>query len=243
VFDHPKADRAHVIPEAFFRVQRVKGEAPPVLLTSTQGVHPRRAPIGVYDENILCRACENKFQTLDDYGITVLLTRFDDLFHPIEEGGHVAAYESSAIDQPLLLRFLVSVLWRASVSTQPYYKRVTLGPYDADAAATVNAPHLPVPRMFGAVLSRWRTTDENDGAADGMLDPLREQPLGVNTYRLCFGRVVAWVRVSNQQFPARLSRLALGKNDPKLRIVTRDFGKSKDLAAMVNVVTAADHRR
>jgi hypothetical protein len=234
--------RAHVIPAAFFCVQRVNGEAPPMLLTNTRGAYTKKAPIGVYDEGILCSACENKFQKLDDYGIKVLLKRFDDFFHPIQQGGQIVEYESSGIDQLLLLRFFVSVLWRASVSTQSFYKRVALGPYDADAAIAVNSPHLPVPAAFAAVLSRWRTTDENDGAADGMLDPIREKLVGVNTYRFYFGRIVARLKASNQPFPAQLSCVELG-SDPMLRIVTRDFGESKDLATMVSVVTTVDSRR
>lgn len=237
-----KLIRAHVIPEAFFRVHRVHGEAPPVLLSNTQGHYPKRAPIGVYDEGILCRACEDKFQALDDNGASVLLNRFDDFFHPIEEHGHIVAYESSDVDQTQLLRFLVSVLWRASVSTHNFYRRVQLGPYESAAAAAINNPHQPVSRVFAAVLWRWRTTGENDGAANAMLDPSRERLLGINAYRLYLGRMVTVIKVSTQEFSSPLSTLALGSG-PLLRILTRDFGKSKDLAAMVRTVTTADGKR
>jgi hypothetical protein len=76
-----KLIRAHVIPEAFFRVQRADGE-PTFLITNTVGQYPKRAPIGVYDEGILCGDCENSFQAIDDYGIKVLLTHFDHCFRP-----------------------------------------------------------------------------------------------------------------------------------------------------------------
>ncbi len=236
-----KLIRAHVIPEAFFRVQRVDGE-PPLLITNVAGHFPKRAPIGVYDERILCRDCEDGFQAVDDYGINVLLRRFDELFHPVEEAGRIVAFESDSVDQALLLRFLIAVLWRASVSTQPFYKGVQLGTHESRAAAIVKSHDSPMADLFGAVVSRWRTTGDLDGAADGMLDPICEQLMGVTTYRVYFGRIVVWVRVSALKFPAPMNRIELGSK-PTLSVITRDFSKSKDLAAMVAVVAAANSDR
>jgi hypothetical protein len=164
------------------------------------------------------------------------------LFSPVEEGGRIAAFESDSVDQKQLLRFLVAILWRASVSSQSFYKRVQLGPYESDAAATIEFPHLPMPEVFGALLARWRTTEENDGAADAMLDPIRERLMNVNTYRVYLGRIMAWVRVSRLQFSTPMNRLELGST-PTVSVIARDFGRSKDLAAMVRVVTASDRGR
>jgi hypothetical protein len=47
-----KLIQAHVIPEAFFREMRVGDGAPPLLVKT--GEYPRRSPIGVYDQTILC---------------------------------------------------------------------------------------------------------------------------------------------------------------------------------------------
>jgi len=77
-----KLVKAHVIPEAFFRVLREDGNSPQ-LLTSTPDHLPKRSPIGVYDESILCEVCESKFDRFDDYGIQTLLVHFGELFRSV----------------------------------------------------------------------------------------------------------------------------------------------------------------
>jgi hypothetical protein len=230
--------RAHVIPQAFFREQRKRGEMP-MLLTNTARQYPRQAHIGVYDQGILCQDCEAKFQTLDDYGIHVLLKEFDAFFSPVYDNGLVVEYQASRLDHDKLLRFLLSVLWRASVSTHSYYDKVDLGPYEADAATAITQPGNPVAPVFGAVLSRWRDTSEVEDIADVMLNPNREDLRGVNTYRLYLARVVAWVRVSNRPFGRLIEDFDLVRGLP-IRVVVRDMMSSKDLAAMVKVIEHVD---
>lgn len=233
-----KLVRAHVIPEAFFREQRKRGEMP-MLLTNTAGQYPRHAPIGVYDQGILCQDCEAKFQTLDDYGIHVLLRDFDTFFSTVYEKELVVEYQASRLDHDKLLRFLLSVLWRASVSTHSYYDKVDLGPYEADAATAITHPGKPVAPVFGAVLSRWRNTPQVKDIADVMLNPHKENLRGVNTYRLYLASVVAWVRVSNRPFGRLVEDFDLVRGSP-IRVVVRDMMSSKDLAAMVKVIGHVD---
>jgi hypothetical protein len=62
-----KLIKAHAIPEAFFVGLRHE-QNPPRIITDNSGVFPKKAPIGVYDNGILCRDCEDRFQNVDDYG-------------------------------------------------------------------------------------------------------------------------------------------------------------------------------
>ncbi len=76
--------KAHAIPEAFFRVLRA-GVETPLLVSGEPGLFRKRAPIGVYDEEMLCEAGEPLFGTIDAYGIEVLLNKFDEYFHPVPQ--------------------------------------------------------------------------------------------------------------------------------------------------------------
>src|SRR6202521_4424365 len=100
--------RAHAIPEAFFRVLRSGGETP-LLVSNTGNSFPRRAPIGVYDEGMLCDECERKFGDVDSYAAQVLLTSFQELFKPVVHGERVAL-QAKGVNQELLLPFLVGTL-------------------------------------------------------------------------------------------------------------------------------------
>ena len=92
-----KLVKAHAIPEAFFRELRVDGETP-LLVSGVEGMFPKKAPIGVYDEGILCEACEPTFGVIDDYGIDVLLKHFSTHFRPLERDGAMAGFESNTVE-------------------------------------------------------------------------------------------------------------------------------------------------
>lgn len=228
-----KLVRAHIVPEAFFRVLRTGGETP-LLVTNTPGYHPKRSPIGVYDQGILCDSCEPKFSKVDTYGTEVLLKRFDDLFQPVRHKGAMLAFQAQNIDQELLLRFLVATVWRGSVSNHPFFHSVRLGPYEPSAAASISHPESPLSCSFAAILSRWTATEQRDFLTHGLMSPFREHWMGVNAYRFYFGRIVAYIKVSNQKFPKPLVDLAL-TSQQTLSVVAREFDDSKDFSAMIRV--------
>lgn len=218
---------AHIIPEAFFRELRER-ERPPLLVTGKLGDFPKKAPIGVYDQKILCDACEKCFLSADTYGIEVLLSNFDQLFLPIENS---RAHVSDRIDKKLLLRFFVGILWRASVSTQPFYRRVALGPYEAEALNVLRSPATDITSIFDAIISRWENPTTDGVASVAMLDPYPERWDGVNAYRLYLGRMVAYIKVDKQPFRTPFAKLSLQADGP-CQIVSRNFSASKDLQVM-----------
>lgn len=231
-----KLVKAHVIPEAFFRVLRVDGE-PPILLSNTANAFPKRSPTGVYDKDILCDQCEPKFDQVDDYGTRVLLNCFHEYFHPVKVGDRIV-FQGTNVDPQLLLRFLVVTLWRASVSTHPYYKRVSMGPFEWLAKQVIFNPDDPIPQEFSAVLLRYTRGDEHLDAATVLMDPLREKWGGVNTYRLYLGDVVAYVKVDSRPFPKPFYDFSLPTQTP-VTLFTRDFSKSKEFASMEKIVKQA----
>lgn len=221
--------KSHVIPQAFFL-----GESEPTQRKLIEdGQYPKKAPIGVYDAALLCDGCERRFTLLDDYGVQILIKRKSEFFETIKEGNVVAAIESvpGVIDQDLLLRFFVSVLWRASRSTNPYFKRVILGPHESVAAESMFSIG-PVDDRFGVVLSCWKNVEEmNIDLKDVNMDPFDERWNGVNAYRFYFGEIVAYIKADQRPFPRNLAKFALGAN-PRIRMVARDFARSSDLKAM-----------
>lgn len=224
--------KAHIIPEAFFRVLREDGSTP-LLVTGTRNQLPKRSPIGVYDKSILCTECEPKFDRFDNYGVDTLLVRLDEIFQPISHQGDIIAYQAEGIDQKLLLQFLLATMWRASVSTHSFYRRVNLGPFEALARRAILAPDGPVPEAFNVVLSRWVIEEQHRQSADGLMDPFRERWDGVNAYRFYFGHVVAYIKADRQNFTDPLRSLAL-QTSPKVVMVARSFDTSSDFAAMVH---------
>lgn len=224
--------RAHVIPEAFFRQIRQDNEAP-LLVTSVKGHFPRRAPIGVYDSNILCSDCEERLGAADSYGAMVLLNQFDLHFKPLVKDNNVVAFESRFIKSELLLKFFVSVIWRASLSNKPFYQHVSLGAHEAvarDIALSVE------PLEFGGfdvVMSKWRLDSSKTAFIPTLLDPRRERWSGVNAYRLYLGNLIAYVKVDSRPFSPAFRGLSL-RSGSVVRVITRAFESSSDLAALIH---------
>lgn len=118
--------KAHIIPEAFFR--DIRGDASTLYFVMNEpSAHPKRAPIGLYDKQILCGQCEKAFQNVDDYAAALLIRERDSAFERRSHNGRTI-YVAEQFDYHRMKLFIVSVLWRASVSTQQYFSRVNLGP-------------------------------------------------------------------------------------------------------------------
>jgi hypothetical protein len=189
-----KLIKAHIIPEAFFRAINRTSGTPLLVSNKAHEPFPKRAPIGVYDTQLLCADCEGLFGPLDDYGARVFLTQTGHFFRDhLDICGRLAVV-SRTVDQDLLLRFLVSVLWRASASTISYYERVRLGSaFDALATKAILAWDQPVPPVFSAVLSIW-TAGQVGPNETGTMNPFAERWWGINAYRFYFSGFVAYIK-------------------------------------------------
>jgi hypothetical protein len=194
----------------------------------------------VYDAGILCAQCESKFSSIDAYGISVLLSQFDDYFKPLSLANGGIAHQGDHVDTTRLLRFLITVLWRASVSSQPFYSTVNLGPLEEQALAVLT--NQTVSHKFNAVLSRWDDSDDEHFPTTGMLNPHMERWGGVNAYRLYLGKVVAYVKVDGRPFGEPFASLSLQAPSP-CRIINRQMSSSKDLKAMRKTAQTAERNR
>lgn len=227
---HPALLSPTFIPEAFFRVLR-NGEEAPLLISGAAGQVPKKSPIGVYDQEILCAPCEGKFLQWDTYGIDVLLTRFDHFFKPILKEDIIVGYEASDIDKVELLDFLTSIMWRASVSSQLFYQAVQLGPYEAQIRECMLAHAGHAPEPVDAVFSRWDDGDEDNLPTNGLMNPYPERWDGVNAYRLYLGKIIAYVKFDKRPFSETFAKFSLRNSEP-LRIIGRSLAVSEDLVAM-----------
>jgi len=232
--------KSHIIPEAFFREIR-DGKEAPILVSGSPGYFPKRSPIGIYDAEILCSGCESEFAQLDSYGIEVLLSCFGSFFQPMVLSGVAEGFESATVDKLKLLDFLVSVLWRASVSTQAFYRKVDLGPYE-QLAIDVLVAGSHAPGVFDAVLARWEDNDDDKLPTSAILDPRPERWDGIHSYRMYLGKIVAFVRVDKRPFAKPFSELSLRSEGP-CRIIGRRLATSKDLDAICKTVLTSEQNK
>jgi hypothetical protein len=120
---------AHIVARAFARDAQEAHRHN--LLISIGNVRPLRA-LGIYDPEILCGDCDGKIGLLDKYAVTVC-RRFP-AEHIIRPDG---LFEMQNVDGDQLARFVLSVLWRASITSRPEFAKVSLGQYEADAREVI----------------------------------------------------------------------------------------------------------
>lgn len=118
--------KAHAgIARSFFHAFR--GDEPNSVFfdVTGKGKLARRIQAGIWDDEILCLDCEAKFSGLDTYGWQILgkpdvsQPYFDDDFHVV--GFRIRC------DTDKLRRFILSSLWRSSVSKIPGFSQLYLG--------------------------------------------------------------------------------------------------------------------
>src|SRR5918993_6098762 len=146
-----KLVNAHVIPEVFFR--RASGNGTLSLLSSDEAKFRKRAPIGVYDQDLLCDVCEPRFGQWDGYAAE-LLTDPPKGAQERRSGNDLVAYEVDTYRYEPLKLFFISVLWRAAISKHPFFHRVKIGPYEQTAKAMLAEGREGSPEEFSVTLCK-----------------------------------------------------------------------------------------
>jgi hypothetical protein len=199
------------------------------MVTNTQGVFPKKIPIGVYDQTIVCEPCERCFSDCDSYAAQLLLNRFNE-FEEVCEGSNrrLTGYVLANVDYRLLKLFAIALLWRASVSSHSFFSGVQLGPFEEKAREMLVRGDPSDAATFSTLFSVW------DDSESLIMDPFAERWDGVRSYRFYLGRFVAYIKVDSRPFPELLARAALTPEGP-LHVISRELARSQDFRVAEHV--------
>jgi len=227
--EEKKLVKAHVIPESFFRGLR-DGQKAPEIRSTTEGVHPKKTPIGVYDMGILCNDCEQIFQTLDDYGCQILIKKEAEL-EPLQHNGQIVGYRINNVDTARLKLFFLSILWRASISTHYFYSKVALNALEEKVKKLVWENDPGGPHDFSFVLAKF----EGDGVGRTILDPHQERWSGVRYYRFYLYGYVLHIKADSQKTAPEWEQFI--PNGDNIIVVSRGcIEKSKEYPILTTAV-------
>jgi hypothetical protein len=198
--------KAHIIPRSFFRIVRAEAK----YSVAIRRGRPEFTQAGIYDWAILCEACEPRFTPWDTYGFEVLSKNRGGNNEAMLVNGVPWAIKIRHFNYPLFQRFLLSVLWRASVTLHPFFTKVALGSFHEDrircflrandVAATdefyPSILFLPLGAPFRPVI----------------VTPAPVRFEHVLFYRISFPDVVAMVKVDRRKTPYPFDQIELGKS-------------------------------
>ena len=127
--DKKKLAKAHIMPDSMNHVlRRIFGEdrnTPMIAIEKATGrIKPH--PMGVYDKTILCGSCDAGFSTWEQHATNVLFTKHAWADVTYDSSGQPHHYRLLNADYAALKLFVLSMLWKTSVSSLHYCRRVNL---------------------------------------------------------------------------------------------------------------------
>lgn len=147
-----------------------------VLLVSESRVRQSRSH-GVYDQDILCAKCDGLLGNLDKYGLE-LCRRFPAKHRVIDN-----YFEMDGIDGDRFATFILSILWRASISNRPELAYVSLGPHEKIAGEVVfGARPLSDMPSYQLIVCRYEKKQKFD-PADNYTSPAPVKLDELNTWQ------------------------------------------------------------
>jgi hypothetical protein len=200
--DKPKFVESHIIPKAI-TTENTDPNFPAILASTDTSIHPKKVRVGIWS-HIVCKECEDSFQNDDEYLIKV----YRDLASAIPQNSdNVSLLEST--DALRLQRSILSVMYRAHLSSHIHFSSVNLGPHAEDLRVFLRGKSFDAPRVFAVILRHLM------GAyATGSFESTKHYFLGVNCYRLYIPRLTAIIKVDNQPFSKLGRDFQLTKNIP-----------------------------
>jgi len=187
---------AHIIPRGFAR--DIKGNHPHNLKISLDKVHPTQH--GVYDPDILCEDCDGKLGKLDDYALEVC-RRFS-REHVIAPDG---LFEMNNVDGDQFAKFVLSVLWRASITSRVEFKKISLGPYEMAAQKVIfGAAPLDSLPAYKLLLGRYQTRGGEFNPERNYTSPARLKIEGTNGWAFALHGFRVIAKIDRRPLPPML---------------------------------------
>ena len=198
--------KAHIIPRGFARAMKSAG-SPHNLLILEDNVRPTQH--GVFDPALLCERCDGILGKLDDYGVEIC-RRFPSE-HKVTDDGDM--FEMEDVDGNAFAKFILSVLWRASVTTRPEFKRVSLGPYESLACGVIfDAKPLSTLPAYELLVGRYKQMGKMNPART-YTSPARGKILDdLNGWTFALGGFRIMAKIDRRPFPALLGPAIVNGN-------------------------------
>lgn len=152
---------------------------------------------GVADLSILCEECEPKFTPWDTYGFEILSPIREEADAIRSSIGVPMAIPIEDLNYDVFVLFLLSVLWRASVSKLHFFNRINLGPrHEERIRELLRANMPPPPGEYATMLG----TSLNQLYANSILQPEHcRDERKANYNRLYFPRVFSLIKTDQRE--------------------------------------------
>lgn len=229
-----KPIKSHIIPASFFEVHNQK--YPPLIMGNKSGSFPKISRQGVYDQEIVIQEGEDILKRLDQYGYETLVKNKKD-FEPIVLNSEVLGFKLVDYDYARLKLFVLSILWRASVSKKAEFSKVSLGPHE-EIFRKMILDHQPCdPEVYSV---QFFIFDEKIFELGSALFPAKEKIEEINYYRVYLREFIALVKVDRRKSLKCFSPFIIRPNSA-LPIVKYNYKGSSEERVIKDILSKNDH--
>jgi hypothetical protein len=215
--------KAHVIPRSFFKLVKKEASYSAFFQAREERIRTDFHKAGIYDSEILCADCEAQFTNWDTHGFEVLSKVSGDDEAVRTSEGIVCGVIPRELVYQTFKTFLLSVLWRASVSTH-LFAQVDLGPHEPRIRSILKVNEALNAEEYSTMLF----LPAGQPFRDTILMPWRSRVDGVCFYRLYFPNVIVMIKVDKQATPDAFAPLQLRPNNPNYMIFLPHKGSPED---------------
>jgi hypothetical protein len=216
--------KAHIIPEALFALPSAE-DGPAKIMSTTPGFFPKQTLIGIYDSEILCGPCDGELGKLDQHVVEKVLRAAN--VTDMRDGNRTVGRQYRDADAEFVKKFIVSVLWRAAISSHYFFNRVKLGPYEAILRDIL----LGKAEESGRVQTILAEFDKVDCS---ILNPHRTRTDGVTFWVIYANRFVLYTKTDQLKTPSGLAGFVVKKGSMVTSVV-RPWEGSKEYPLLAKI--------
>ncbi|MCF6276421.1 MAG: hypothetical protein L3J07_01085 [Candidatus Magasanikbacteria bacterium] len=223
--------KAHIIPKTFYDFLYPSDDNSSLIMVR-KNKHIKRRPVGSYDMNILCKDCDSDLGLYDEYGKKVFLEKKLEK-HPQTE----SAFIIRDVDYEKLSFFIISLLWRAGISSLDEYGFVQLNKYEEILRDIIYNKKYKKLIDYPFIITQF----EKDGL-DGIVDKSFLNPVKLYMDKRRFylfylpNCYSIYIKVDKQKMQSSFSKIAF-KKDGNLFIINRGkYKNSKEFKLIVDIV-------
>ena len=228
--------KSHIIPRAF--THDLRGQAPHLLVIDTETGDNTHTQSGDWDDSILCRACEASFSQWDRYAVGFFRGNLGPL---IGSNAEAQWFEATEYQYNKLKLFLLSLIWRASVTSKPFFDEVSLGPYEDTAAAFILSSAPGSKDDFPVMICKFGASTASVGAERIHAAPVKFRKAKHIAYAFTFGGFKITIWPGTKFLPESYHPFLLSDTSP-LRIVSEQFDETGFFNSFANVMSLRQRR-
>ena len=200
--------KSHIIPRSFCEIKSFQQNAPHNALSlpsDSADLKPVKRSIGMCDDELFCKVCEDKFMIYDAYAFKLLHEQGNRRKTLRDEQGQVLGAYYETYDYNKLKLFFISVLLRAGLSDVFFFKHVKVGPYLEQLKDAVDAGAAPASNDFAVFLAYY------DEIKRGpiLFPPAQKRIQKIKFFYFHIGQVIFYIKIDKRATPQELQPIIL----------------------------------